>query len=193
MSDTKKRKRLEPKQRRFAEEYCIDFNATQAAIRAGYSEKTAYSQGSRLLKNVEIWGLIEDRLEALSMSAAEATKRLTDWGRGTIEPFLTPGGRIDITSPGAREALGLIKKLKETVTVSTDRDGGTHTTTRIEIELHDAKDAVVQIAKIRGLFPSARMEMTGKDGEPIAFIWGDALGEGEPPALEESGKKEDST
>lgn len=37
----------------------FDLNATQAAIRAGYSEKTAYSQGQRLLKNVEVAEAIE--------------------------------------------------------------------------------------------------------------------------------------
>ena len=45
---------LTPKQQRFVEEYLIDLNATQAAIRAGYSEKTANEQGSRLLANVSI-------------------------------------------------------------------------------------------------------------------------------------------
>ena len=42
------------KRKRFAEEYLFDFNATQAAIRAGYSERTAYSIGQRLLKDVEV-------------------------------------------------------------------------------------------------------------------------------------------
>lgn len=45
---------LSNKQRIFVEEYLVDLNATQAAIRAGYSERTAYSAGQRLLKNVEI-------------------------------------------------------------------------------------------------------------------------------------------
>ena len=45
---------LNDKQRRFVAEYLIDLNATQAAIRAGYSKKTAGSQGQRLLTNVEI-------------------------------------------------------------------------------------------------------------------------------------------
>ena len=45
---------LTEKQKRFAEEYLIDLNATQAAIRAGYSAKTANEQGSRLLANVSI-------------------------------------------------------------------------------------------------------------------------------------------
>lgn len=45
---------MNARQELFCEEYLKDMNATQAAIRAGYSEKTAYSQGQRLLKNVEI-------------------------------------------------------------------------------------------------------------------------------------------
>ena len=44
---------LNAKQKRFYKEYLIDLNATQSAVRAGYSKKTAYSQGQRLLKNVE--------------------------------------------------------------------------------------------------------------------------------------------
>lgn len=45
---------LNDKQQRFCEEYVKDLNATQAAIRAGYSEKTAKEQASRLLTNVNI-------------------------------------------------------------------------------------------------------------------------------------------
>ena len=45
---------LTTKQRRFVEEYCVDFNATQAAIRAGYSRSTAYSIGSENLRKPEI-------------------------------------------------------------------------------------------------------------------------------------------
>ena len=46
--------KLTAKQLKFCQEYAVDLNATQAAIRAGFSEKTAYSIGCRLLKNVEI-------------------------------------------------------------------------------------------------------------------------------------------
>jgi phage terminase small subunit len=45
---------LTPKQDRFCREYLVDLNATQAAIRAGYSEKTAKQQGSRLLTNADV-------------------------------------------------------------------------------------------------------------------------------------------
>ena len=45
---------MNSKQQRFVEEYVVDHNATQAAKRAGYSPRTAYSQGQRLLKHVEV-------------------------------------------------------------------------------------------------------------------------------------------
>ncbi len=46
--------KLTPKQARFVEEYLIDLNATQAAIRAGYSAKTANEQGAQLLAKLSI-------------------------------------------------------------------------------------------------------------------------------------------
>lgn len=52
-------KKLTPKQKKFVEEYLIDLNATQAAIRAGYSAKTAHSSGSRLLENVNVAPMID--------------------------------------------------------------------------------------------------------------------------------------
>ena len=51
--------KLTDKQKRFVEEYLVDLNATQAAIRAGYSEQTAYSIGQRLLKKVEVQEAIQ--------------------------------------------------------------------------------------------------------------------------------------
>lgn len=52
---------LSPKQLRFVEEYLVDLNATQAAIRSGYSPKTADQQASRLLANVKVSKAIEQR------------------------------------------------------------------------------------------------------------------------------------
>ncbi|PIC73331.1 terminase small subunit [Sporosarcina sp. P17b] len=54
---------LNEKQKRFADEYIIDLNATQAAIRAGYSQKTARSQGQRLLTKVDIQAYMADKME----------------------------------------------------------------------------------------------------------------------------------
>ena len=74
-------KELTEMQERFCQEYIIDLNATQAAIRAGYSEKTAYSQGQRLLKKVEIQErireLMEERKSELIASQNEVLETLT--------------------------------------------------------------------------------------------------------------------
>lgn len=60
---------MTPKQERFVEEYLIDLNATQAAIRAGYSARTAYSIGEENLRKPEIAAAID---EAKAERAAEA-------------------------------------------------------------------------------------------------------------------------
>lgn len=61
---------MNTKQNAFAVEYVKDRNATQAAIRAGYSEKTAYSQGNRLLKKDEVKELIKELEDAAAARSA---------------------------------------------------------------------------------------------------------------------------
>jgi phage terminase small subunit len=50
----------------FVKEYLVDLNATQAAIRAGYSEKTANEQASRLLANVSVSAAIQEAMDKRS-------------------------------------------------------------------------------------------------------------------------------
>ncbi len=53
------------KQKRFCDEYLVDCNATQAAIRAGYSKKTAYAIGLNNLKKLELKAYIDEQLAQL--------------------------------------------------------------------------------------------------------------------------------
>lgn len=66
---------LTPKQQRFVEEYLVDLNATKAAIRAGYSAKTAESQGSRLLSKAKI----QDAVSKGRTKQTERTEINADW------------------------------------------------------------------------------------------------------------------
>jgi len=67
---------MTPKQQAFVDEYLIDLNATQAAIRAGYSPDTAEQQGSRLLlMNVEVMAAVR----AAKAERSERTKVDADW------------------------------------------------------------------------------------------------------------------
>jgi phage terminase small subunit len=67
-------KKLTPKQARFVAEYLKDSNATQAAIRCGYSEKTAGQIGHALLKKVEVAAAVEARLEKHAENAGISTE-----------------------------------------------------------------------------------------------------------------------
>lgn len=67
---------LSAKQQRFAEEYCIDFNGTQAAIRAGYARRSAQVAGSRQLLNDMVTEKIWQRMEVLSQVAGVRAKRI---------------------------------------------------------------------------------------------------------------------
>ena len=93
---------MNAKQRKFADEYLIDCNATQAAIRAGYNEKTAYSQGQRMLKNVEVKTYIDEQLERLhnekTADAQEVLEYLTAVMRGqhTEEILRLDGGGVQV-------------------------------------------------------------------------------------------------
>tara|TARA_B100001248_G_scaffold239629_1_gene205023 strand:+ start:4639 stop:5037 length:399 start_codon:yes stop_codon:yes gene_type:complete len=60
------RNKLTAKQQRFIEEYCVDFNATQAAIRAGYSKHTAAAIGPENLEKPLIASAIEKYKQSLS-------------------------------------------------------------------------------------------------------------------------------
>ena len=66
------------KQQLFIEEYMTDFNATRAAKAAGYSEATAYSQGQRLLKNVEIQVEINKRCEEVTAGFPLLRKQIVE-------------------------------------------------------------------------------------------------------------------
>lgn len=62
---------LTTRKRLFAESYLANPNATEAAIKAGYSKKTARSQGQRLLTDVDIRALVEKRVEEAIITADE--------------------------------------------------------------------------------------------------------------------------
>lgn len=89
---------LTPKQRLFVAEYLKDLNATQAAIRCGYSEKTAYSQGQRLLKNVEVRKAIDlgmaTREQEVQVDATYVLKRLYEMAEADVADIYDDDGNL---------------------------------------------------------------------------------------------------
>ncbi len=105
---------MNAKQKRFCDEYLVDCNATQAAIRAGYSARTANEQAARLLANVSIKAYIDEKMERLhnerTADAQEVLEYLTAVMRGqqTEQTLISVGdgvqkiGNIEV---GARDRL----------------------------------------------------------------------------------------
>ena len=94
--DSGKESQLTPKQQRFVQEYMIDSNATQAAIRAGYSEKNADKIGSELLGKTRVAAAIKERQTILA-------KRVLVTADRVIEGLLTEAEYYgESSSHGAR-------------------------------------------------------------------------------------------
>lgn len=117
------------KQKRFADEYLIDLNATQAAIRAGYSEKTAGQIGEQNLKKLEIKTYIEAQVEQLHSDkvsdAREVLAYLTSVLRGKSKSSVvisTPVGAAEMKkTPDEKERLKAAELLGKYYALFTDR------------------------------------------------------------------------
>jgi phage terminase small subunit len=137
--------KLTNKQRAFVAEYMKDLNGTQAAIRAGYSPKTACSIASENLRKPHIKRAIEDAMSAAEMNPQEVALRLAMQARGTMADFLDFEGygqaAFDLRKAAERGVLGLVKSIKY--------DGKTGMLT--EVELYDAQGALKQLARIHAM------------------------------------------
>lgn len=121
---------LTTKQRLFIYEYTIDFNGTQAAIRAGYSKDTAAEQASRLLKNVKVSAavekLISQRIVTLDVRANDIIEQYKKIAFANLKDFIT--WRSDRFVVGEDEQTG--EKINDIVT-------------RIELRPSDEVDGTV--------------------------------------------------
>lgn len=153
---------LTPKQRRFVDEYLIDLNATQAAIRAKYSAKTAQEQSARLLSNVMVQSAIQQRmkdrearteitqdkvLRELAKIGFSDIRKIVKWGEtelrisdgedGDLVPYhglaLVDSSEVDDDTAAA------------IAEVSQGREG-------LKVKLHDKKGALVEMGRHLGLF-----------------------------------------
>ncbi len=164
---------LSAKKKKFVLEYHKDFNATQSAIRAGYSTKTAYSQGQRLLKKVEIQKAIAEVSEQLTQndtaSISEILKFLTSVMRGNVKDVVSwkkDGLVFTASSEEIDESTSkLVKRVK--VTEKTSQKGD-WTECKTEVELHDPVKAAELLGKYHGIFKD-KLEHSGPNGGPVQF------------------------
>ena len=161
---------LNQKQERFVIEYLKSFNATQAAIEAGYSANTAYSQGSRLLKDVEISAAIEAFMRENAMSAAEVLYHLTAIARGDISDVLDNGGNLDMFAARENHATMLIRKVKQKSITTADKDGEGSDVFENEVEMYDRLKALELLAKYHDLINKSTVRVADWRDEVIQLL-----------------------
>ena len=149
---------LTPRQQRFVDEYLIDLNATQAAIRAGYSPKTAQSQSSRLLSNVMVRAAIIDgmaeRHTKSVMSAVEALERASTIARLDIRQFYRDDRSLKDVSEWT-PAMGAQVARIETIVINAAA-GDRHTDTVHKLGFHDVLKGLEFIGRHHGVFAAEK-------------------------------------
>ena len=157
------------KQFRFVQEYLIDMNGTQAAIRAGYSPKSARNQGSRLMTNDDILSAINLAISDITMTAKEVLVRLSEIARGDIGEFLEINGtniEINLEKVKDKDYSKIIKKVKQKRNSYIDKQGNIVESTVVEIELYDRLDAIEMLGKYHRMFID-HPENSDKGGVPL--------------------------
>ena len=149
---------LTDKQERFVQEYLIDLNATQAAIRAGYAAGSADVEGCRLLGNAKIAVAVAEaqaeRSERTKVTQDRVLLELARIGFSDLRNVLTPGGYLSMPSDWDENTAAAISSIE----VVTRPAGGVDEDGRKEIEhvhklkVWDKNSALEKIGKHLGMF-----------------------------------------
>ena len=144
--------KLNIRQKKFADEYLVCLNATESAINAGYSEKTAYSIGQRLLKKVEVKSYIDEHLKKLESEKIADTKEIME----SLTRILRGQEQEEtIVIEGQGDGISKARKIKK------------------EISPKDRLKAAELLGKRYGLFTD-KIEQT-TEAKPIVITGGDDL------------------
>lgn len=160
---------LTAKQALFVAEYLIDLNATQAAIRAGYSKRTAEWQGPQLLGKTHVASAVAESMKARSdRTEVTADRVLAEYAKlAFLDPrrFYDDAGQlIPVNLLPADVAAALVGV---DVTDSFDKDSQAVVTTK-KVKFVDKKGALDSVARHLGMF-NDKMALTGKDGAQLSI------------------------
>lgn len=163
-------KKLTAKQKRFVEEYLIDLNATQAAIRAGYSVESAGDIGSENLKKPDIRAHVEKALaERSKRTGVNADRVLMELAR---LGFVNPGKLINfdeatVKKDAAEDDLAAVASVKVKTIPTEDGD-----IVEREVKLYDKNKSLELLGKHLGMFKD-KLDINGDMELNIKVDYGD--------------------
>lgn len=167
--------KLTDKQELFAREYLKDLNATQAAIRAGYSEKTARSQANRLLTNVDIENRIAElkasRNEEVGIDAAYVLRRLVEIDQMDVLDILNDDGSLKAISLWPKSWRTTLTGLDISTTILNFNEETAETILK-KIKWPDKVKNLELLGKhvdVQAFKEQVSNEHTGKNGGPIEY------------------------
>jgi phage terminase small subunit len=163
---------LNDRQRRFIDEYLVDLNGAQAAIRAGYSPRSARQRADVLLNEPDVAGALAAAQAALAertgITQAMVLEELAKIGFANMGNYLhaTTGGDpyFDFAGLTEEQKAALVEVTVEDFTEGRGEDA--RNIRRVKFKLGDKRAALVDIGKHLGMFKD-RIEHTGKNGGPI--------------------------
>jgi phage terminase small subunit len=159
--------RLNERQIRFCREYVKSpDNASEAARKAGYSERTARIQASQLLTRhniqAELARLRSAAETAAVLSVQEACEILTSIARSNVADYFDATGRIAVRPDDSTGDPRAVESVKQTY----DGDGNPV----IQFKLAPKIAAIERLSKLRGWDAPAKQELTGADGAPLVPV-----------------------
>lgn len=161
------RTKLNAKQQVFIREYLVDKNGKRAAIRAGYSAKTAESMASRLLRNAkvqaELQTALDEQLERVEVRADEVLRELLRLAMIDTSRAYDAEGRLLHPKDMPEDVRRAVSSFQVEALLA---GRGTEIGTTTKVKFWDKPRALELLAKHLGLLKE-RMEVTGKDGGPI--------------------------
>lgn len=150
---------LTPKREKFVEEYLVDLNGTQAAIRAGYSANTANEQAARLLANASVSAAIAERRAALSKAVEVTQERIVaEYARMA---FYDPASIAGQSMTGPQDIPNLPEEVRRAIVGWGWDKAGNFT-----LKLADKNAALTNLGRHLGMFTD-KVEHSGPGGGPI--------------------------
>jgi len=153
--DNTQKGELTPKQLMFCEQYLIDRNGTQAAIRAGYSSKTANEQASRLLANVKIQQYIKAKtqkvLDKMEITQEKVMREYARLAFSDLRQYYNEDGSLKNIHDISDDAAAALAGLESDELWETDEDGAKKPVgvTR-KIKIWGKREALDSICKVKG-------------------------------------------
>lgn len=165
-------KELTPKQECFAREYLKDLNGKQAAIRAGYSEKTAAEQATRLLNNAHVAAFVQDRMdkraEITGINANDVLREIAKLAFVDPRNLFDENGRLKPVTQLPDNIAASVASV-EVVTSRIPGSDPVEVEYTSKIKFWDKRASLELLGKHLKLFTD-KVEHTGKDGAPINIV-----------------------